>query len=134
MRISDWSSDVCSSDLRQLLCRAEGGRVMAGLLDLDLVAARDALSARTISSTELTSAYLARIAATREPNAYITATADKALAIAPAADERLARGAGRGLDGWPIPIKALACPEGVHAPTPRTEPTRRGQTGGREYN
>ncbi|HEY9568521.1 MAG TPA: amidase, partial [Thalassobaculum sp.] len=86
---------------------------MAGLLDLDLVAARDALRARTISSTELTSAYLARIEATRELNAYITVTADKALAMAAAADERLARGEGGGLDGVPIAIKDLYCTEGV---------------------
>src|SRR3546814_11403432 len=86
---------------------------MAGLLDLDLVAARDALRARTISSTELTSAYLARIEATRELNAYITVTADKALAMAAAADERLARGEGGGHDGLPSAIKDLYSLGGV---------------------
>src|SRR3546814_19285852 len=80
---------------------------MAGLLDLDLVAARDALRARAISSTELTSAYLARIEATRELNAYITVNADKALAMAAAADERLARGGGGALDGLPTTTQNL---------------------------
>jgi len=86
---------------------------MAGLLDLDLVAARDALRARRISSTELTTAYLERIAATAELNAYITVTADKALAMAKAADARLAAGEGRALEGLPIAIKDLFCTEGV---------------------
>src|SRR3546814_17492020 len=95
---------------------------MAGLLDLDLVAARDALRARTISSTELTSAYLARIEATRELNAYITVTAHKALAMATAADERRARGEGGGLAGVPSRITDRHCPEGVPASAPTHHP------------
>jgi len=86
---------------------------MAGILDLDLVAARDALRAREISSTELTSAYLARIEATRDLNAYITVTADKALAMAAAADARLAKGEAGALEGLPIAVKDLYCTEGV---------------------
>ncbi|EDP66034.1 DNA polymerase IV [alpha proteobacterium BAL199] len=86
---------------------------MAGILDLDLVAARDALRAREISSTELTSAYLSRIEATADLNAYITVTADKAQAMAKASDERLAKGEGGGLEGLPIAVKDLFCTEGV---------------------
>ena len=86
---------------------------MAGILDLDLVAARDALRAREISSTELTAAYLARIDATAELNAYITVTADRATAMAAAADERLAKGEGGALEGLPIAVKDLYCTEGV---------------------
>lgn len=86
---------------------------MTGLLDLDLIAARDALRAREITSTELTSAYLARIDATRDLNAYITVTADKAMAMAAASDARLAAGTGGPLEGLPIGVKDLFCTEGV---------------------
>ena len=86
---------------------------MAGLLDLDLVAARDALRAGETTSTELTRAYLDRIEATRDLNAYITVTADRALAMAKVCDEKLAKGEGGPLEGLPIAVKDLFCTEGV---------------------
>ncbi len=86
---------------------------MPGLFDLDLVAARDALRAREITSTELTAAYLARIEATAGLNAYITVTADRAMAMAAASDARLAKGEGAALEGLPVAIKDLFCTEGV---------------------
>src|SRR3546814_20738963 len=43
MRISDWSSDVCSSDLMDLLLRHPGAiRLPAGDLGLDLLVVQDA--------------------------------------------------------------------------------------------
>jgi len=86
---------------------------MSALLELDLIAARDALRARKITSTELTAAYLARIEATAGLNAFITVTADKAMAMAAASDARLAKGEGGALEGLPIAIKDLFCTEGV---------------------
>ncbi len=86
---------------------------MPGILALDLVAARDALRTREITSAELTAAYLSRIEATADLNAFITVTADKAMAMAAASDERLAKGQGGALEGLPIAIKDLFCTEGV---------------------
>ncbi|MEQ8813312.1 MAG: Asp-tRNA(Asn)/Glu-tRNA(Gln) amidotransferase subunit GatA [Thalassobaculum sp.] len=86
---------------------------MAGILDLDLVGARDALRAGDITSSELTAAYLARIEATKDLNAYITVTADRAMAMAEASDARLAKGEGGALEGLPIAVKDLFCTEGV---------------------
>ena len=66
------------------------------------------------SSVELTESLLARIADTNDKlNAFITVTADEALAAAAAADE--ARGAGRSLPllGLPLVHKDLLCTKGV---------------------
>ena len=46
-------------------------------------------------------------------NAFITETPERALAMAEAADQRLARGEGRPLDGIPIAVKDLYCTKGV---------------------
>ncbi|NQW11849.1 MAG: Asp-tRNA(Asn)/Glu-tRNA(Gln) amidotransferase subunit GatA [Alphaproteobacteria bacterium] len=86
---------------------------MASLLDFSLVDARAALAAREISSVELTRAYIDQMAATAGRNAYITATPDKALAMAEASDTRLAKGEGGAMEGLPIAIKDLFCTEGV---------------------
>src|SRR3546814_3788315 len=91
MRISDWSSDVCSSDLcgerrrlsgtgdgqragggTRLLCGAEGGRVMSALTDLTIAGARDLLAKGEISARELTAAHIAAVEAARSLNAFIT--------------------------------------------------------------
>src|SRR3546814_17547970 len=41
MRISDWSSDVCSSDLLSLLARRDEAQAIAGKLDRGQTAARE---------------------------------------------------------------------------------------------
>src|SRR3546814_9655585 len=47
MRISDWSSDVCSSDLREeLACRLGCGRGYSGTLSMNEVAAASAAPKR----------------------------------------------------------------------------------------
>jgi aspartyl-tRNA(Asn)/glutamyl-tRNA(Gln) amidotransferase subunit A len=86
---------------------------MSDLLDLTLAEARAKLAARDISSTELTQAYIARMEATADLNAYITSTPDKALQMAEQADARLAKGEGGALEGIPLAIKDLFCTEGV---------------------
>src|SRR3546814_10569923 len=107
MRISDWSSDVCSSDLcgerrrlsgtgygqragggTRLLCGAEGGRVMSALTNLTIAGARDLLAKGEISARELTEAHIAAVEAARSLNAFITETPEKALEMAEASDAR----------------------------------------------
>jgi aspartyl-tRNA(Asn)/glutamyl-tRNA(Gln) amidotransferase subunit A len=83
------------------------------LLTLDLAAARDGLVRRKFSARELAAAYNDAVAETAPLNAYITPTPERALAMAEAADERLARGEGGPLDGIPIAIKDLFCTKGI---------------------
>ncbi|MBX3025265.1 Asp-tRNA(Asn)/Glu-tRNA(Gln) amidotransferase subunit GatA [bacterium] len=92
-----------------------GGAPGSALVDLTIDAAAAALRARRVSSTELTTAALARIEAT-EPtlHSFITVTPELALAQAREADARLAAGAPRGpLDGIPLAIKDIINTRGV---------------------
>jgi aspartyl-tRNA(Asn)/glutamyl-tRNA(Gln) amidotransferase subunit A len=71
------------------------------------------LRSRRISSVELTQSYLDRIARHDGVlNAFITLDAERSLAQARAADERLARGAGAPLTGIPVAHKDLFCATG----------------------
>lgn len=73
-----------------------------------------ALSSRKISSVELTQDYLHRIKQLNGSlNAYITVTADQALAQARAADERIASGNAQMLTGIPIAHKDIFCTRDV---------------------
>jgi aspartyl-tRNA(Asn)/glutamyl-tRNA(Gln) amidotransferase subunit A len=73
-----------------------------------------ALKQREFSSVELTRAYLQRIERHNPAlNAYITVTAERALAQARAADARLAKGPGGALTGIPIAQKDIFCTKGV---------------------
>ena len=86
---------------------------MSDFTDLTLATARAGLAAKKFSSVELTRAHVAAIEAARGLNAFITETPDKALAMAKASDERLARGEGGVLEGLPIAIKDLFCTKDV---------------------
>ena len=86
---------------------------MADLLALDLAAARDVLRDRKISSVELTEAYLGAMDLAAGMNCYVTPTPDRARAMAGEADNRLAAGQARPLDGIPLGIKDLFCTEGI---------------------
>jgi aspartyl-tRNA(Asn)/glutamyl-tRNA(Gln) amidotransferase subunit A len=78
------------------------------LTSLTASAARAKLRSREISSVELTQAFLERIHALNPRlNAFITVTAEAALAMAHAADVRIARGEDTPLLGVPIAIKDL---------------------------
>ncbi|MCK8785427.1 Asp-tRNA(Asn)/Glu-tRNA(Gln) amidotransferase subunit GatA [Roseomonas sp. NAR14] len=82
--------------------------------DFTLAGARAALDERAISAEELTRAHLDAIAALNPRlNAYITVTAEQALAQARASDERIARGEAGPLEGIPLAIKDLFCTKGV---------------------
>ena len=86
---------------------------MAAVADMTLARLRDALKAKELTSLEATEAYLARIDEAKELNAFITVAADKARAMAKAADARLAKGEGGALEGVPLGIKDLFCTEGL---------------------
>ena len=86
---------------------------MTDLTDLTLAAARDALARKELTSVELTRAHIAAMEKARALNAYIVETADKALAMAKASDDRLAKGQGGPLEGLPLGVKDLYCTEGV---------------------
>ena len=83
------------------------------LLRLTLADARDGLLRKSFSARELALAYNEAVAETKPLNAYITPTPERALEMAAAADERLARGEALPLDGIPIAVKDLYCTKGV---------------------
>jgi len=86
---------------------------MSDFTDLTLATARAGLAAKKFSAVELTQAHVTAIEQNRALNAFITETPDKALAMAKASDERLARGEGGVLEGLPIAIKDLFCTKDI---------------------
>ncbi|MGE4220608.1 MAG: Asp-tRNA(Asn)/Glu-tRNA(Gln) amidotransferase subunit GatA [Alphaproteobacteria bacterium] len=86
---------------------------MAGLLDLSMAEALDALAKGETTAVALTEAYLAAMAATKGLNAFITETPDRALDMAKASDSRRAKGEAGAMEGIPIAVKDLFCTEGV---------------------
>jgi aspartyl-tRNA(Asn)/glutamyl-tRNA(Gln) amidotransferase subunit A len=87
--------------------------VSGSLLALSLAELRDGLRGRKFSATEVARAYNAAVEEVRSLNAYITPTPERALAMAEAADSRLARGEARPLDGVPIAVKDVFCTKGI---------------------
>jgi aspartyl-tRNA(Asn)/glutamyl-tRNA(Gln) amidotransferase subunit A len=85
---------------------------MSDLTKLTLKDALSGLKAKTFSSVELTQAHVEAVEAARALNAYVLETPDHALAMARAADERLAKGEGGALEGAPLGIKDLFCTRG----------------------
>jgi len=88
---------------------------MSDLTKLTLKAALAGLKARDFSSVDITKAHIEAIEQARGLNAYVLETPDKALAMAAASDERLARGEGGALEGAPLGIKDLFCTDGVRS-------------------
>jgi aspartyl-tRNA(Asn)/glutamyl-tRNA(Gln) amidotransferase subunit A len=88
---------------------------VTNLTDLTLAEARDGLKAKRFSAVELTKAHQQAMGAAKGLNAYVVDTPDQALAMAVAADERIARGEARPLEGLPIGVKDLFCTEGVQS-------------------
>ena len=86
---------------------------MSELTSMTLAEARDALAAKKVSSRELTGAFVQAIEAARPLGAFITETAEKALAMADASDTRRATGAAGALEGLPLAIKDLFCTKGT---------------------
>ena len=72
------------------------------------------LRARRVSATEVTRSFLDRIEHLDAAlNAFITVTAEQALAEAAAADQRLAKGEATLLTGLPVAHKDIFCTAGV---------------------
>jgi aspartyl-tRNA(Asn)/glutamyl-tRNA(Gln) amidotransferase subunit A len=86
---------------------------MSDLISMTLAEARDAVRAKTISSRELTAAFVSAIEKARPLNAFITEAGEQALAAADAADKRIASGQMGALEGLPLAIKDLFCTKGV---------------------
>jgi aspartyl-tRNA(Asn)/glutamyl-tRNA(Gln) amidotransferase subunit A len=80
---------------------------------LTLIATLDDLKNKKFSSAELTEAYIKRAEDHRKYNAYITETFDLARAGAKIADENIANGKARELEGIPLAIKDLFCTKDV---------------------
>jgi aspartyl-tRNA(Asn)/glutamyl-tRNA(Gln) amidotransferase subunit A len=73
-----------------------------------------ALKNKEFSSVELTKLYLDRVAASQPVlNAFVSVTADAALAAAAQADRQLAAGKGGPLTGVPIAHKDIFCTDGI---------------------
>ena len=85
----------------------------SSLLALTLAEARAGLAQKSFSARELTLAYNDAVREAEPLNAYITPTPERALAMADAADQRLARGEALPLDGIPIAVKDLYCTKDV---------------------
>ena len=84
------------------------------MIDLTITEALKKLNSREISATELARAHIARIEKYNpELNAYITVTAERALADAHATDERIKNGNAQPLDGIPIAMKDLFATRGI---------------------
>lgn len=84
------------------------------MIDLTITEALKKLQSREISATELARAHLDRIEKYNpELNAYITVTAERAMADAAAADERIKNGTALPLDGIPIAMKDLFATRGI---------------------
>ena len=82
--------------------------------DLTLAQARDALTAHQFTAVELTRSYLAAMERARRLNCFVAETPERALAMAAAADERIAKGEALPLDGLPVGIKDLYATQGIH--------------------
>ncbi len=80
-----------------------------------LSGARDALRKKEISSVELTEAFLNKIPNIKNLNAYVSVTADIAMAQARKSDDRRSSSSGEALnlDGLPLAVKDLYCTKGV---------------------
>ncbi|MBZ6074736.1 Asp-tRNA(Asn)/Glu-tRNA(Gln) amidotransferase subunit GatA [Microvirga puerhi] len=88
---------------------------MTELTHLTIAEARDGLKAKSFSATELAKAHIDAIEKARALNAYVLETPEKALSMAKASDERLAKSEGGALEGIPLGIKDLFCTDGVES-------------------
>src|SRR5436305_10597925 len=86
---------------------------VAFLSNLSLAELRDGLRAKSFSARELAQAAIDQLARTRDLNAFITETPERALADAARADANFQRGVAGPLEGIPIAVKDMFCTEGV---------------------
>ena len=88
---------------------------MSELSQLTISDARDMLRSGETTSRQITEDCLTAIEASGALNAFVTITADKALAMAEAADQRREGGDDSDLLGIPLGIKDVYCTEGVRS-------------------
>jgi aspartyl-tRNA(Asn)/glutamyl-tRNA(Gln) amidotransferase subunit A len=86
---------------------------MSNLTKLTITEALDALKSKSISSLELTKAFIEQSQKLQNLNAYITETFEQALEHAKIADQNYASGNARRLEGIPVAVKDLFCTKGV---------------------
>src|SRR5262245_22280590 len=86
---------------------------MSELTSLTIAQPRAGLRANRFSAAQLTRAHLTAVEQGRVLNAYVLERPEQALAMAHAADARLATGEARPLEGIPIAVKDMFCTEGV---------------------
>lgn len=86
---------------------------MNDLTTLTLADARAGLQQKKFSAVELAGAHLAAMEKARSLNAYVLETPERALAMAKAADARIAKGEAGPLEGVPLAIKDMFCTAGV---------------------
>ena len=86
---------------------------LSQLTGLTIAEARDGLRAKQFSARELAAAHNDAVEKIAPLNAFVTTTPQQALAMADAADARLAKGEALPLDGIPLAIKDLFCTKGV---------------------
>jgi aspartyl-tRNA(Asn)/glutamyl-tRNA(Gln) amidotransferase subunit A len=86
---------------------------MSDLTALTLAQAREGLRKREFSALEILQAHLAAMEKARALNAFVLETPREAHAMAQAADEHLARGAARPLEGIPVGVKDMFATKGV---------------------
>ena len=86
---------------------------MTDLTKLTIKESIEALKAKKFTAVDLTKAYIKNIEDNRKINAFVTDNFEAALAQAKIADENIAAGKARKLEGIPLGIKDLFCTKGV---------------------
>lgn len=88
---------------------------MTELTKLTIAQAAKKLADKEFPASELTQSYLDAIGAANDKlNSYVSVTTDKALSMAKASDEKLAKGEGGSLEGIPLGIKDLFATKDDH--------------------
>jgi len=86
---------------------------MSDLIKLSLSDARQALRDKEITAVELTQAHITHMEASRQLNAVVLETPERALEMAKASDQRIQNGTAGVLEGLPIGVKDLFCTKDV---------------------
>jgi aspartyl-tRNA(Asn)/glutamyl-tRNA(Gln) amidotransferase subunit A len=86
---------------------------MSDLIKLSLSDARQALREKEITAVELTQAHIAHMEASRQLNAVVLETPERAIEMAKASDQRIQNGTAGILEGLPIGVKDLFCTKDV---------------------
>lgn len=86
---------------------------MSDLTNLTLSDAREKLRNKDISAVELAEAHIDAMQQTKDLNAFIFNTEEKAIEMAKASDAKLAKGEGGILEGIPVGVKDLFCTKDV---------------------